>query len=525
MPHLSSPIFNVLVSPQGTSYIVQFADNSISIFSTRELGSAVSIVGLQVGVESNKDLVSKYSNEAALLHPQHPEQLLVVVPASHQPSQQSSNCAVLQTYDIRANCHIARQALARTNTTTLSVGPEGSPIVAPHVRNMDILQNGKWLATVDVWSPNAQDVEALVDKASGRASAALPMEIYLKFWKWDHSASTWQLVTRIDGPHFKNESHRPVLGLVSRPCTQEFVTIGADAFLRFWCPAVSHRASLKNDSESRHDTWKQRSSLDLSAYLRSTSAPLRDVCVTFSEDGSVLAACFPSDSTANAGLILLINVRDCSVHYRRTGVFSGTPSSIKFLGRHLIVASTGSVVVWDTVDDFVKPFRLSKSSGSKATPLLAANPRNQTFAIASTEFDDANSSKRGSGFNIQIYNIASLSLVFQGPLGSPPLTLLSDVYSGDYIVLDLAASVQRISCSDKASQKSIQPLDVTAQLNTGLASIFSRGQERAPTQAIEASGPSSQSKALSNVFGDAPSFSLPSLGVLFRSVVDTLQNN
>lgn len=517
-----------MVSPQGTSYIVQFTDNSTSIFSTRQLGSATNIIGLQVSTEGPKSNTSKRSTGAvAALHPQHPEQLLVAVPSSHQSTQQTSNSAVLQTYDIRANYHISRQALARTNTTTLNVGPEGSPIVAPDVRNMDILQNGKWLATVDSWTPHPQDVEAFSDKASNRATTNLPLETYLKFWKWNASSNIWQLVTRIDGPHFQHDHHSPVLGLLARPSCHEFVTIGADSCLRFWCPAASNRVDPKaSESESRHDSWKQRSTLDLSAHLRKSSAPLKEACISFSEDGSVLAVCLPSETTINTGLVLLVDVRDCTVHYQRTGVFSGAPCSVKFLGRHLIVASTTSVVVWDTVDDFVKPVRLSKSSDRLDTPLVAVNPRNQTFAITSAHADHGNAVypvRRSAKFCIQVYSISSLNLVFQGALSNSVSALLSDIYSGDYIILDSAANVQRVTSSGKASQKSIQPLDVETQLNTGLATIFGQGSERPSIQAGEDIS-SSQDKALSSVFGDAPSFALPSLGVLFRNVVESLQS-
>ncbi|KAJ6151854.1 hypothetical protein N7470_006982 [Penicillium chermesinum] len=532
VPHLSSPISNIVVSPRGTSYVVQLADNSTGIFSTREIGSSVNIVGLQVSADGSKDLAGKRSTGAvAVLHPQHPEQLLVVVPSSHHLNQQSTGCsnsAVLQTYDIRANYHIARQALARTNTTTLNIGPEGSPIVTPDVQNMGILHDGNWLATVDSWSPRPHDVEAFVDKSSSRSATTLPLETYLKFWKWNPSASHWQLVTRIDGPHFKHDRHSPVLALLARPCCQEFVTIGADASLRFWCPAASHRASLeKKSSEFRHNTWKQRNSIDLTAYLRNASTSLKEACISFSEDGSVLAVCLPSESTVNAGLILLIDARACTVHYQRAGVFSGTPCSVNFLGRHLIVSSTKSVVVWDTVDDFVNCVRVFKSNDATDTPLVAANPRNQTFAITSTIVDDTNIAhpmKRGAKCRVQVYSIASLSLVFQDALGNTPLALLPDIYSGDYIILGSAATVQRVTCSDKASRQSMQPLDVASQLDTGLSSIFSQGHERASTRAIEDDRPSSHTKALSHVF-DAPSFSLPPVGALFRSVVESLQSN
>ncbi|KAJ5929710.1 hypothetical protein N7454_006660 [Penicillium verhagenii] len=509
LPHLSSPITNIVISPQGTSYVVQLADNTVMVLSAKaQLPSATVTV--------------------AVLHPQHPEQLLVAVPASHQFNQQGSqrsNAAVLQTFDIRSNSHITRQALARTNATTLNISPEGSPIVTPDIRNMDILQDGKWMATIDTWTPHRNDMEALAGVSSRRENVLRP-EIFLKFWKWNASSSLWELVTRIDGPHFNENRQAAVLDLVARPQSHEFATLGADAFLRFWRPTARHQSGLKTDNSEQLDTWKCRNTVDLTGRL-GDNVSLKQACMSFSEDGSVLAVCLPSESGANDGLVLLIDVHSGTVHYRRTGVFLGTPYSAKFIGRYLVVASAGSVAVWDTVDDVVKPAQLPESSGpanAANPPLVAVNPRTQTFAVTSLDAENSTTSqkkRRSARFHLRIYDLLSLNLVFQETLGSSPLALLSDVYSGDYIVLDASSAVQRVGCLEKASQKTSQPLEVTSQLTSGLASIFSRGTERAPAQAIEGNT-YSQNKGLAGVFGETPSFSLPSLSVLFRNVVQTL---
>jgi len=506
------------------------------ILSAREMQPSANVTGLQLASEvgGHRDLSSrKPFGAVAVLHPQYPERLLVAVPASHHSSQQASqrsSSAVLQTFDIRANSHISRQALARTNTTTLNVSPEGSAIVAPDVRLMDIMYDGKWLATVDTWTPYPQDVEAVASSGSNSDSASLRSEVFLKFWKWNASSDMWELVTRIDAPHFSENHPSTVLGLAARPCSHEFTTLGTDSILRFWCPTTRQRSGLKTDlSEPQPDTWKCRSSVNLAGCLDSADAPLRSASISFSEDGSVLAVCLPSDTGANAGLVLLINSQNCTVHYRRTGVFFGKPCSVRFLGRYLIVAATGSVSVWDTVDDIVKPIQLSDSVGPVDTwnsSFLAVNTRTQSFAIATrgTDSSSGNSHKRRRRprFHIKIYNVPSFDLVFQEALGSCPLALLSDAYSGDYIVVDATASVQRLGCLDKAAQKSLQPHEVTSHLNSGLASIFSRSQERVSTQAIDEEASAGQGKGLAGVFGETPSFSLPSIGVLFRNVVQTL---
>ena len=146
------------------------------ILSTRELQPLTTITGLQLCPDMSGSVESSKGSVVAKLHPQQPERLIVAVPASHQLTQnqhgsQPANAAVLQTYDIRANSNISRQALARTNATTLSVSPEGSQIVAPDVKHLDIVHDAKWLATVDTWAPHPQDVEAL-DRSSNAKSVS-----------------------------------------------------------------------------------------------------------------------------------------------------------------------------------------------------------------------------------------------------------------------------------------------------------------------------------------------------------------
>jgi NET1-associated nuclear protein 1 (U3 small nucleolar RNA-associated protein 17) len=244
--------------------------------------------------------------------------------------------------------------------------------------------------------------------------------------------------------------------------------------------------------------------------------------MSFSEDGSVLAVCLPSISAANDGLVLLIDARSCAVHYRRTGVFLGNPCSASFLGSHLIVASTHSVAVWNTVDDIVKTIQSSESvdlPSAGNSQLIAVNARTKSLALATR------GSKRGKNrFQIKIYDVPSFEVVFQETLKISPVALLSDSYSGDYIVIDSAVTVQRLGCMDKASQKTQnnQSRDVTGQIDSGLASHFTRGQERLLAQNDEDIDSSAQAKGLASVFGDTPAFSLPAIGVLFRNVVQKL---
>ncbi|CAG7960721.1 unnamed protein product [Penicillium salamii] len=529
LPHLSSPICNIVVSSSGSAYVVKLADNSIMVLSTRELQPIASITGLQLSPDAGASVGSSNGSIVAKLHPQQPERLIVSVPASHQFTQnqhssQPANAAVLQTYDIRSNSSISRQALARTNATTLNMGPEGTHVIAPDVKHLDIVHDAKWLATVDSWAPHTQDVEALDRKA-----AATHQEVFLKFWKWDASSDTWELVTRVDGPHFSANHHSTVLGLASRPGVHEFATLGADSTLRFWCPTVKHRSGLraKDQPEQPLNTWKCRGIVDLKGCLDTAQdSPLKSACMSFSEDGSVLAVCLPATSAANDGLVLLVNARDSTVHYRRTGVFLGNPCSTSFLGGQLIIASTHSVVAWNTVDDVVRTIQSSDSVDSQGTgnTMIAVNARTNSLAIT---YATANKKKNKARFEIKIYDASTFEVVFQEALKSAPVSLLADAYSGDYVVLDTAATVQRLGCLDKASQKSQnnQSRDVTGQIDSGLSTLFSRTEKPAQAQIEDVADFSAQTKGLAGVFGETPSFSLPAIGVLFRNVVQTLGAN
>ncbi|KAI9923452.1 hypothetical protein MW887_009313 [Aspergillus wentii] len=543
LPHLSSPICNIIVSPTGNSYVVKLADNCIMALSARELQPFATIIGLQLCPKMTQTLDKSSSTSCqfssstpAILHPRQPDQLLIAVPASRQVSQEGHhlpNSSVLQTYDIRTNSHIARQALARTNATTLRVSPEGSEIIAPDIKHIDVAHDGKWMATIDTWSPYPQDVRSLDLSNTGTDY----QETFLKFWKWNDFSSLWELVTRIDGPHFSDKGHALVLGLASRPQSYEFVTVGSDALLRFWCPSTRQRSGLKTgpDAQQQLETWKCRSFIDLKGSFGNNKARnLPTACPAFSDDGSVLAVCLPSQSASNPGLVILIDAQNCKVHYSRVGAFWGNPCATSFIGRHLIIASKHAVSIWDTVNDIVRTTGtpgLGGLSSNEESLLLAVNSKTQTFAVATQHLlnhtGHTSKKSRNTQFSIRIYDVQSLILHSQFMLDRCPLALLSNSYSSDYVVIDTAANVKRFGCFNKAPELTSQSFDLTNHLNPGLMDLFGGQLGSTKSQysglSTAANGEqSAQTKGLASVFGDVPSFVLPPASVLFRAVVQSL---
>lgn len=523
LPHLPAPICNLVVSPTGNLYGVKLADNSTMVLSARELQPHATITGLQLRSTTNKsgEQGRRKSRQPlrsipAVLHPRYPDHLLVAVPTCEtaEGSNNTGNSSVLQTYDIRTNSHISRQAVARTNATALKVNPEGSEIGTPDIKHLDVSQDGKWMATIDAWKQPPQDTSS---------KAADDLELFLKFWRWNMNSSLWELVTRIDSPHFLDGSTVPVLGLGCRPHTHEFVTIGADGILRFWCPATRQQSSLHSGQDKQPESWKCRSVIDLQGPIGSKSKSLNAVSIAFSDDGSVLAVCLPALSPTKPGLTLIIDAQKSVIHYSRFGIYSGEPCTAKFIGPNLVVASNQSVSLWDTVNDLIRATRLPDPGPNShlTSRLLATNSKTETFAVA-TRCTPGNKPCDIES-HVQVYDAGSLKIISQPTLRDCPLALLSDPRSGGYIIIDAAANLRRLGSLDKTPQ-TIQPRDLPVGINTtGLAKHLgsqAHDTQRLPPSDADDMG-TSQSKGLASVF-DVPSFVLPPANVLFKDVVKSL---
>ncbi|KAL4743096.1 WD40-repeat-containing domain protein [Aspergillus similis] len=501
LPHLSSPICSIVVSESGNVYAVRLADNRVVVLSARELQPISTITSLQVA------RFAKKCRTVAAVHPQHPEQLLLTVPASHQLTQEgitSTSASVLQTYDIRSGVHISRQALARTSATTLNIGPDGSHILTPDIKHLSISEDGKWMATIDSWSPNTEDVEAL-DIATNQMH-----EVYLKFWRWDELSSLWQLVTRIDNPHQPTSGSASVLNIASRPDSHEFATAGSDGLLRLW-----RHVSLPKKAV---ETWRCRNTLDLKGYLPANCL-LSSASVCFSDDGSVLAVSLPPTST-NPSLTVLVDVRSCSVRYSKVGLYTGDICAAAFLGCHLIVATSRSLFLWDTVNDVVRT--IDSPDMQHDRQLLAVNSRTRTFATASRTLQKKTASRkfRKSGFTVRIFDIDTVTLLSRFKLAKEPVALLSNSHSANYIIVDAGAHVQQIGCTGKASE--VNHMDNLIEIpDFGWEGLFGH-RSSGKLLHSEGNAPPMGSIGLAGVFGDTPPFVLPPSCVVFCDLVKAL---
>ncbi|KAF2488067.1 hypothetical protein BDY17DRAFT_23390 [Neohortaea acidophila] len=360
LPHLTSEINGIVVSPEGSRYALRMGDNSIVVLSTSELKPLAHFAGLQVtGRIATHLYPSQQSTIAAVLHPTKPHTLLAAVPPSIPRSENDvTGRPFLQTFDTRNSRHISRQALTRNNVTDFTLGPDRTPIVTPDVIHLAISHDGQLLATVDEWMPPLSDLGYLAsDELDLDGERQKRREVFLKIWNWNEDEGLWTLSTRVDAPHGRANGigfgAGRVLALASAPSSDTFATVGEDECVRVWSPkGRTRRSAIKTEPVS----WVCKSSTQLPrAESAEETEPtgLFGASLTYSNDGSLLAVA-PSDhdaATEKAPITHFLDASTGAVAASKAGLARAELKDIAFLGRYFVAVSTPAAHVWDLVDD------------------------------------------------------------------------------------------------------------------------------------------------------------------------------
>ena len=402
LPHLGAAIEAISVSHDGASYAIRLADNSVMVVSTQELQPTTHVPGILMP-RAQESLTGSESGPtsrrpAVATSKRSPLGILLPVPSALSTSSQwgtSASASYLQTVDPTSASQVTKQALTRTKITDRNIGPAGNVIEEPNVVLIETSCDGKWLASVEEWAPPLQDLDPL----STSNSAALDrrkhsIEITLKFWSWDESSRSWELVSKVEKPHQSTSPGHEAIGFVadlaSDPQTTGFVTIGNDGRARIWRPKIRTRGALevKGADASPLQSWSCRQTVALPGHARFADEPQStSMRCALSDDGSLLAvACHYDPRAAEpASRLHLVNTEQSTLLATRTDLFAGPLADLGILGRFLIMLSA-RLLVWDLVAACPR-----WSVDLRAAPLLRAQPgafhlaldrRHATFAIA-----------------------------------------------------------------------------------------------------------------------------------------------
>ncbi|RDI88430.1 hypothetical protein Vi05172_g1158 [Venturia inaequalis] len=404
LPHLTSAIESLSVSPSGTSYAVQLADNSAMVLSTSELQPKTNIAGLQsrfvpssqsaTALQTQNPLDS-FVRTPAVANPRNPKQLIMAVPTSQTPIDSITPSApFLQVFDVHTSRHVSRQALTRNMVTNINIGPEGNKVREPNVTLLQVTFDGQWLATVEEWTPPTADVihmapeNSVLDQETRRRR-----ETYLKFWRWnDEEEGFWALDTRIDLPHQSSiDPHaNRIFDLVSNPAEVGFATVGEDSIVRVWRPKtkLADGRIVRGARDGVVTTWtcSHETGLDSTALPLENEPAFTNGKLAFSNDGSILAATQQNADTTIANIIHFLNASNGSIRSSESAFHVSHLLGMGFINRYFITLSD-ELRVWDLVaNKLVYGFQLDVPSFSpkhkENISFLSINSTSNTFAIA-----------------------------------------------------------------------------------------------------------------------------------------------
>lgn len=523
LPHLTSEIGRIVVSPKGDRYAVQLGDNSIMVLSTSELKPVAHFAGLQQ-LESDEGRAA-----AAVLHPRDGNKLLLTVPSTSSEFSRP----FLQTFDLRTSRHMAKQALTRNSATDFNLGPERTPILPPDVTHLSISHDGTWLATVDEWMPPASDLLHLADDEEGvEEERRKRREVYLKFWLWDQKQELWTLSTRVDAPHARADSTLlgagKVFKLVRDPRRAGFATIGEDGDVALWRPERKTRHGVQLDEALE---WRCARMIGLPGaspiWNEEEGVHERGVstaCLAYSEDGSLLAASMTHPGVAGD--------EPAIIHFfdTDTGRTAGLKSfafhpagfaDLAFLDRFLVAASLDFVEVWDLVSQrLVQRHKLEMRDG--VPPLLAVSPADGSFAVVV------------GGRKVLVFKVGEEKSVFRTEVESAVAAVLPATGGGKgYRLLCTDATVRTLALTP-APPRGIAAVDndvlddiadeVAVPSLLALPSVKDEEQEEDKDllilEQIEDDRPVVRAEQLAQIFDVGQSFAMPPVRDMFHAVVD-----
>ena len=509
LPHLTSDIQSLVISPSGAAYAVRLVDNSLMVLSTSELKPKTHVAGIQAQefiregprprapttlqtlYNSSQDPVDSILSIRAAFSPLSTNHLLLVVPSSQptdRPASQQLSASYLQTFDVTTAKHVSRQALTRNNATNFNKGPEGIKLEDPNVKLMRLSCDGKWLATVDEWVPPMMDTDFLAANIwSSREEQLRRREVYLKFWVWSDEQESWVLETRVDVPHQSSDgiSAGSVDDIVSDPDRVGFATVGEDGIVRIWTPRTvfPNNRAIRGVRKGGVVNWSCQSSTKLEdpqkrrhvTYDRAHPFTLSSIRLAYSPDGSVLAACQSLQDTPGGGLLQLIDTASGDVAFTRTVPAQDLVLGIGFLEKHIVILSD-QLIVWDPVEDALTygyDLDLSSLTTHQKQHLchIATNPSDGTFALALSQLPPMPSTKlKGKDFpcNILIFSPTDPKPLFTLKIFELATALIPGPQSSGYAIIDSSAEVRILRSTTAVSVPVAKPI---AGMNESLAEL------------------------------------------------------
>ncbi|KAI9171757.1 U3 small nucleolar RNA-associated protein [Paramyrothecium foliicola] len=558
LPHLSGSVENIVVSPTGSSYAVHLDDNSVMILSTAEMKPTAYVSGIQsatINSSTPKDSLVQRVWAAkqqvrrpipAAIRPTDASKLHVCVGNGLQATVSGEFSApLLQSFDLESFTSISKQALARTQPTDVNMTNKGNLIDEPLVTHIAFSADGKWLASVDDWTPPTRDIE----NVGGDLKDQLVRErheTYLKFWDARGHSDSFALTSRINSPHATSHTET-VLDLASNPVVAGFATIGTDGLVRLWYPRPRQQGGVAVKEANGQDafSWSCTSVIAVGdgfsqdALVEVSEAQPQtkpQASVTYSEDGSTLFAAYGG---SNSGVIHVIDAASGEIIKSLEGLWSGRLQAIRALSPFLIVLSD-ELRVFDVVGDELRyGIVIPKIPGVTDLLQLAVDYTSGHFAVTLPV---------GESSSIGVFDPAEPEPVLVRSTPHRIVSLVSAQNASGFVALDDSAQIWVIAeGANPSSVTAARPLqDLNLDSIAGdaeedgkqVALVDEDAEMASDDEALDQTGEAEDvdmedyahptvlhQQHLADIFDAAPAFAAPSIEDMFYKVTGLLSTN
>jgi NET1-associated nuclear protein 1 (U3 small nucleolar RNA-associated protein 17) len=448
----------------------------------------------------------------------------------------------LQSFDLESFTSVSKQALARTQPTDVNITNKGNLIDEPLVTHVAFSADGKWLASVDDWTPPSRDIE----NVGGDVKEQLVRdrhETYIKFWDARNGDDSFALVSRVNAPHATSHTET-VLDLASNPASAGFATVGTDGFVRLWHPRARQQGGIPVKESNGQDAFSWTCThviavgdalgQDNIVDLTDSPAPTKPQgCVTYSEDGSTLFAAYGG---INGGVIHVIDATSGEIIKVLEGLWTGRLQAIRALSPYLIVLSD-ELRVFDVVGDELRyGIVIPKIPGVTELLQLAVDYTSGHFAVTLPV---------GESSSIGVFDPAEPEPLLVRSTPHRIVSLVSAHNASGFVALDDSAQIWVIAeGSDPASVSAARPLQdlhldgITGDVDSDEKQVALVDEDAEMASDDEAAGEVDeeedvdmedvahptvlQQQHLADIFDSAPAFAAPSVEDMFYKVTSLL---
>ncbi|CAO3599732.1 unnamed protein product [Absidia cylindrospora] len=272
-PRIGGEINYISITPDYKHFCLSLGDNSIRMINAVTQTVEQVIQGVQQWDARQQQLQLQEQRQDSVIASSNNlvwSQGMMVEPRNHHLVLNGAP-GLLQFYDSKVDHHALELEIIPNNrntrpiTITSAIGQSTSSntnIDRGHIAHLAFSPNGEWMATVDM-----------------RDDQITTVEVYLKFWQWDHDQQTYVLHTRVDRPH-----NNAITSLCFHPSSSfpMAITTSMDKSFKVW--HLSSQSETATILESDQVPWTCRSIGVYRNFWPSASA--------FSADGSMLTVAF-----------------------------------------------------------------------------------------------------------------------------------------------------------------------------------------------------------------------------------------